>query len=174
MSNDFDKFLESIEGIEFENTSEDSIAKLKELFSGKLPDMLLETFEKHVPSDDVEFEDFVFYGIDRIIEENTDYVPGANIYPMGLFTFASTYDGDSIVFDSNNPSFPVYQCSHELLGDEEEISYYKNGSFQDLTFEYENVIKVSACLADSFEEFVTDLINGDAGTYSVTEMLEDL
>ena len=93
---------------------------------------------------------------------------------MGLFTFASTYDGDSIVFDSNNPSYPVYQCSHELLGDEEEISYYKNGSFQDLTFEYENVIKVSACLADSFEEFVTDLINGDAGTYSVTEMLEDL
>ena len=173
MKNDYNKFLEGLEGIEFVKTSDEDIARLKELFSDKIPEILLETYAEHVPADDVEFGDFVFYGIDRIIEENSDYVPGANIHPFGLFTFASTFDGDSICFDSNNSAYPVYQCSHELLGDEDEISIYKEGKFHDMPFTYENVIKVSACLADSFEDFATDLLNDDAGTYSVTEMLED-
>ena len=174
MSNKFDEFLSGIDGIKLENGSEKDIEKLKDIFSGNIPKELLETFIEHVPADDVEVGDCVFYGIDRIIEENKDYVPGANIYPFGLFTFASTFDGDSICYDSNNSDYPVYQCSHELLGDESEISIYKNGKFQDLPFTYDNIIKVSACLSDSFEEFVNDLINDDVETFSVTDMLKNM
>ena len=91
-----------------------------------------------------------------------------------MFTFASTFDGDSICFDSNNPDYPVYQCSHELLEAEDEISIYKNGKFQDFPFTYDNIIKVSACLANSFDEFVNGLINDDVETFSVTDMLKNM
>ena len=174
MSNTFDDLLKGIDGIEFQKTDEQDLAGLKDLFSGKIPGMMLETFSEHVPAEDVEYGDFVFYGIKRIIEENTDYIPGANIFPFGLFTFASTFEGDAIVFDSNDPEYPVYQCSHSLLDDEEEICFSKNGKIKSLPFSYENVIKVSARLADSFEGFVKRLINGDAGTYTITEMLENI
>ena len=80
MSNKFDEFLSEIDGIKLENGSEKDIEKLKDIFSGNIPKELLETFIEHVPAEDVEVGDFVFYGIDRIIEENKDYVPGANIY----------------------------------------------------------------------------------------------
>ena len=52
--------------------------------------------------------------------------------------------------------------------------YYKNGKFQDLPFTYDNIIRVSACLSDSFEEFVNDLINDDVETFSVTDMLKNM
>ncbi len=174
MSNIFDDLLKGIDGIKFQKTDDPEIARLKDLFSGKIPDMMLETFSEHVPAEDVEYGDFVFFGIERIIEENTDYIPGANIFPFGLFTFASTFEGDAIVFDSNDPEFPVYQCSHSLLDDEEEICFSKNGKIQSLPFSYENVIKVSARLADSFDGFVKRLISGDVGTYTITEMLEKI
>ena len=47
--------------------------------------MLAETYMKHIPAEDAESGEIVFYGIKRIIEENTDYVPGANIHPLGLY-----------------------------------------------------------------------------------------
>ena len=172
--NRLDEFLKGIDGIEFEKTSDTDIERLKKVFSGKMPDMLLEVFAEHAPAEDIDFGDFVFYGIERIIDENTDYIPGANISPFGLFTFASTFEGDAIVFDSNVPDYPVYQCSHSLLEDEEEIFFSKRGKMQSLSFSYENIIKVSARLAVSFDEFVTNLLNGNAGTYTVTDMLEDL
>ena len=71
MSNTFDDLLKGIDGIEFQKTDEQDLAGLKDLFSGKIPGMMLETFSEHVPAEDVEYGDFVFYGIKRIIEENT-------------------------------------------------------------------------------------------------------
>ena len=173
MANAFDEFLGSIDDISFEETSDEDYKKLSDLFSDTIPDMLAETYRKHVPAEDAESGEIVFYGIKRIIEENTDYVPGANIHPFGLYTFASSLNGDSIFFDSNDPLFPVYQCSPDLLGDGDEISFYKGG-MKSLPFDHDNVLKVSAKLSDSFEEFVSALIDDDIELFSISEMLEDL
>ena len=99
---------------------------------------------KHIPAEDAEYGDIVFYGIKRITEENTD-----------------------------DPLFPVYQCSPDLLGDEDEISFYKGG-MKSLPFDHDNVLKVSARLSDSFEEFVTALTDDDIELFSVSEMIKDL
>lgn len=171
MENQLYKFLESLNNISFEKATEKDREKLQELSSGKLPEIFREVYWETYPADNVEYGDFVFYGVERMCEENTDYIPGANLLPLGLFTFASTFDGDSICFDLNDSDFPVYQCSHSLLSGEEDITYYKD-KMHELPFNYENVIKVAPKLAESFDEFVRKLLSGEAITYSVTEMIE--
>ncbi|MBR1737578.1 MAG: SMI1/KNR4 family protein [Firmicutes bacterium] len=170
MNNPFLEYLESLDDIPFIMPTENDIEKLKQLSSCKLPAMFLEAYSRAVPADDIEYADFVYYGIDRIVDENTNYVPGANILPLGLFTFSSTLDGDSICFDINNPNYPVYQCSHSLLSDENEISYYKD-EMHNLPFNYENVVKVSPKLADSFDEFVAKLQSDEIEIFSVSEII---
>lgn len=174
MNNPFSKFLESLDNIIFTKPSEGDVEKILTLSSGKFPEMFIEVYSKTVPADDTEYNDFVFYGIDRIIDENTDYIPGANLLPLGLFTFSSTFDGDSICFDMNDPNFPVYQCSHSLLSGEDDISYSKGSEMYTLPFNYENVIKIAPKLADSFDEFIMKLQSGEAETFSVTDMIKRL
>lgn len=173
MKNQLYKFFESLEGISFISPTKNEIEKLKDLSSNKLPAIFLEVYSKAVPDDDVEYGDFVFYGIKRMIDENTKYIPGANLLPFGLFTFASTFDGDSICFDLNDTNFPVYQCSHTLLSGEDDISYYK-GKMHTLDFNYENILKVAPKLADNFDDFVCKLLSDEAETFSVTDMISML
>lgn len=172
MNNPFYNFLKSLEDVSFDTPDESGVKEIMTLSSGKLPKIFIECISKYVLADEVEYEDFVFYGIDRMVEENTDCVPGANLLPLGLFTFASTFDGDGICFDCNDSRFPVYQCSHSLVDGEDDISYYKNGKMYELPFNYENVIAVSPKLAISFDEFVSKLQSGEVETFSVSEMIE--
>ena len=160
MNNQFYRFLSSLEDISFRKPTGEELQKLKEISSGKLPGLFMEVYTTAMPEEDAEFEDFVFYGIERMYEENTDYIPGANILPFGLFTFASTFTGDAVCMDLNDPQFPVYLCSHEFLCDEEEICCYEE-KMEHLPFTYENVLKVSHKLADSFAEFVKLLAAGE-------------
>lgn len=173
MENQFYKFLKSLEGMEFTHPSNTDIEKIKILASNRLPSTFLDVYTKSVPKDDVAYKDFVFYGINRVIEENTAYIPGANILPLGLFTFASTLDGDSICFDTNSPSFPVFQCFHSLLSGEEDILWYKGGRHV-LPFNYENVLKIAPKLAETFDDFVLKLLSGKAETFSVSDIINNL
>ncbi len=173
MENDFFAFLNTLEGISFRKPTEEEMSKLRTISSTKLPDMFMEVYSNAMPADEVEFCDFVFYGIDRIIAENTDYIPGANIAPYGFFTFASTLDGDGICMDLNDSQFPVYQCSHSLLSNENKISYYKKKIIT-LEFNYENIIKFSPKLADGFSDFISKLIDDEVDTYSVIDIIKTL
>ena len=174
MSNSFLSFLESLENVTLENSPETAINMIRELSSDRLPAMLLETYAVSAPAEEAEFGDYVFYGIDRMIEENTDYVPGANLLPLGLFTFASTVDGDCICLDMKDPKFPVYQCSHSMHSGEDDISYSKNSKIYEMPFNYENVMKTAPRLADSFEEFVALLLDGNDEAYSVRDLIDRL
>lgn len=166
-------FLNGLKGASCENASEESINRLSELFDGKMPELLLDMYKEHVLTDEIGCGEIVLYGIDRIVDENNDYIPGANVHPLGLYTFASELDGDAICFDINDLAFPVYQCSHSLLEDEEEIYFSKDGEMKSLPFTYENVTRISHRLADSFEEFVEKLINDDLELYGVLDMIRE-
>lgn len=158
MDNIFFSFLKSIDGISFAKPNDVELLKFREISDG-LPDIIKEVYTNNMPAGEYEFSDFVFYDINRLYDENIDYVAGANIFPFGFFTFASTFDGDSICIDLNDSNLPVYQCSHELLGDETEIYDYEED--ESLEFNYDNIIKVSDRLADSFTEFINELLNKD-------------
>ncbi|MCM1506437.1 MAG: hypothetical protein NC177_04790 [Ruminococcus flavefaciens] len=157
MENIFLNFLKKIDGISFIKPNDDELLKFKEISSDRLPDIITEVYTTAMPDGEFEFSDFVFYGINRLYDENINYVAGANIFPFGFFTFASTFDGDSICIDLNDDNLPVYQCSHELLGDETEIYDYDKD--KSLDFNYDNIIKVSDKLAGSFTEFINDLLH---------------
>lgn len=174
MDNQLLSFLRSLDNVILDKPNESELQKIKELSSNRLPAVFLEAYSTAVPSDDIEFEDFVFYGLERMIEENTDYIPGANLLPLGFFTFASTFDGDCICFDMNDSNYPVYQCSHSLHSGEDDISYSKNSKFVEMIFNYENVKATVPMLAKDFEEFISLLQSGSATTFSVTDMIARL
>ena len=155
MENQLLCFLKSLDGAILDKPDESAIQRIKELSSDKLPAGFLEAFSVFAPTDDVEFGDLVFYGLEKMIEENTDYIPGANLQPIGFFTFASTFDGDSICFDLNDDHFPVYQCSHSMHSSEDDIMYYKNSKMVELRFNYDNIKATAPRLSNSFAEFIS-------------------
>ncbi|MBR3058268.1 MAG: SMI1/KNR4 family protein [Clostridiales bacterium] len=161
MVNGLDELISSADGIHFIETKPEDLEKLMDLYGRKIPDILYDYLKKHMPADNVKLQAgkaFVYYGIERIIEENTNTVPGRFLFPMGLYTFASCQNGDCICFDVNDPSFPVYVCSKLLLKGGNEISIYNGKDTRILSYEYKNVLHVSQCLGSSFEEFVTNMI----------------
>ncbi|MDO5156136.1 MAG: hypothetical protein Q4D51_09245 [Eubacteriales bacterium] len=172
MDNKFKAFFKSLEDTTLIESTEKEKERIISLTNNKMPETFWDFYSKEMPDDDIEFGDFEFYGLERMIEENEDAVPGYIVMKYGLFVFASTFDGDGICFDMTKENFPVYQCSHSLI-DEDEISYYK-GKMCELETNYESIIKVSPLLANSFDEFIDMLIKDTVETYSVTEIIEGL
>lgn len=156
----------------FAEATEAEMEQLTEIGKGKLPAELLEVYQTIMPNKNIEISDFVMYSVQRIKEENFDAVPGANIYPYGLFVFMSTLDGDAICIDLNDENGAIYQCSHSLLSNEERISFYKRNMVS-LDFTYENIIRCSVKLADSYRDFTEKLMNKKVYAYNVVRTVID-
>lgn len=169
MINKFIKYLNEIDSVMFEKADEKEIQHLEELGKRKLPKEFIRVYQEAMPIDEIEiYDDIVLYPFDRIEEENIGAVPGVNIYSYGLLIFASTLDGDGICIDLNDKNGAIYQCSHSLLEDEEEISFYK-GKMICKEFSYENIIKFSIKLADNYREFVEKIMDESLEIYDVIE-----
>ena len=165
----FIKYLKRKGKTQFTEAKEEEIQQLAEWGKGKLPEEFLYVYQNMMPKNVVGIKDIVIYPMERIKNENFHYVPGANIYPLGFFTFASGLDGDAICMDLNDESGSIYQCSHSLLADEEKISFYKNKMVH-LEFSYENVIRCSKKLADNYLEFTKELKKSRSITYDVVSI----
>ncbi len=110
--------------------------------------------------------------IDRIIEENTELVPGVFLSKIGIFVFAVTIGGNAVCIDTNDTKDGdpvVLIIDHSLLyfdadDYEEEVeieianlpSYIDEDDFtdEDFEFNYENVRKFVYKIEDSFVEFI--------------------
>jgi len=156
----------------FAPAKEEEIQQLVELGKGKLPNEFLEIYKNKMPEREIEIKDIVIYPMSRIKEENFNYIPGANIYPLGFLTFASTLDGDAICIDLNDKNGAVYQCSHSLLADGEKISFYTD-KMVSLEFSYENIIRCSVKLANSYMEFAKELRRGKIIAFNVVRFVID-
>lgn len=150
----------------FKGASEEDLKVLNDLGQGRLPEDIITFFSQAMPSKNVDMGGFVLYPVSRIHEENINYVPGAFIYPMGFFTFASSLDGDAVCVDITKENGCVYQCSHSLLS-EDGISFYKKQMVH-LELNYENIIKCSVKLADDFKHFINKIRTGKMDSYDVT------
>lgn len=168
----FIKFLKRKYKNSFVEATDNEMKQLTEFGKGKLPSELLEVYHTMMPNTNIEIGDFTMYPIQRIKAENFDAVPGVNIYPYGLFTFMSTYDGDAICIDLNNENGAIYQCSHSLLSDDKKIYFYKH-KMVNLEFTYENIIKCSVKLANNYREFIEKLIDKRLYAHSVVQTVID-
>lgn len=169
---DFMKFLKRRRKAKFAPAKEEEIQQLIKLGKEKLPNEFLEVYSNMMPEHEIEIKDIVIYPMSRIKEENFNCIPGVNIYPLGFFTFASTLEGDAICIDLNDEKRAVYQCSHSLLANGETISFYMN-QMVSLEFCYENIIRCSVKLANSYVEFTKKLLKGRIFAHNVVEYAID-
>ncbi|MCH5138321.1 leucine-rich repeat domain-containing protein [Clostridiaceae bacterium UIB06] len=165
------ELMDSYEKENFYVPSKEEISKLKELSSNKLPEEFLNGLSICAPSKVIERDSgFVLYPIERILEENQAAVPGINIFTHGFFTFAGTLDGDALCIDLKSKNKVVYLCSHSLLSDEKEISFYKDTiGMVTLPLNYENIKKCSIKLAISFEQFIEKIKNYELEPVNIIE-----
>lgn len=171
---EFVKYLSRKGKSNFSKATDEEMKQLEEWGKGKLPKEFLYVYQNMMPTGVLTIKDIRIYGMERIKAENFDYVPGANIYPLGLFTFASAMDGDAFCIDLNDETGSVYQCSHSLLSDENEIRVYGFGRTKNLEFTYENVIGCSMKIADNYREFTEVLRKRRSISYDVESYAADM
>lgn len=155
----------------FRQATDEEIAQLKELAKYKLPEEFVALFRSAMPTEAVEVSSITFYPLERIIAENTAYVPGVNVAHYGLFAFASTDDGDPVCIDLVNEPHTIWHCPHELLSDGEQIYFYKKEPIA-LPFNYDTVTDFSGCIGEDLDEFLEMLITNTIELYTVTEIID--
>ena len=79
-----------------------------------LPSSVVDFYRAFEPASCIEINGVRLWPIPQIIEENRDYVPGADLFPHGLVVFATTVFGDVYCFDLSEKGPPVVLMSHEL------------------------------------------------------------
>lgn len=99
---------------EFRNASDEDISSLVKL---NIPDYFVEFIKDFEPLQRTFVGDVRLLPINEIIEENEDYVPGADIYPKGFTVFASTITGDAYCFDMTEKNklgeYDIYYADHD-------------------------------------------------------------
>src|SRR6202008_241498 len=95
----------------FRPASIEAIAQLQAL---AVPDNVLEFYRLYEPAGCAEIHDVRLWPISEVIEENRNYVPGANLVNHGLVVFATTVFGDTYCFDISERGPPVVLMSHEV------------------------------------------------------------
>jgi hypothetical protein len=90
---------------------------LQKLTDFGAPKSLLDFYRQHEPRLEAEIGQVRLQNIFGIIQENTMYVPGADLYGYGLFAFATTIYGDAYCLDLNTDAGkddpPVVIMTHE-------------------------------------------------------------
>ena len=153
----------------FAPATEDEMKQLQELCDDKMPEDMCKFFSECMPQEEVKLGGYMLYPLSRILEENTNYVPGCIIKPLGFVTFASTLDGDAVALDITKPDGHVYQCSHSLIS-EDGLSFYAKKTMVHYDLNYENIIKCSIKIAkNGFCGFITLAKYGYVGNDSVTD-----
>ena len=155
----------------FREATEEEIAALKGLAKYELPEEFVELFCHAMPTEEVKVSSITFYPLARIIAENTQYVPGVNVFPYGLFAFASTADGDPVCIDLVHDTHTIWHCPHELLSDGGEIDFYKEELIS-LPFNYDTITDFSGCIGEDLDEFLEMLITRTIELYTVTEIID--
>ncbi len=129
-------------GVAFRPGSTSDLARLQAL--GAPPDVLA-FYRKYEPADCAEIAQARLWPIQHVLEENSDYVPGAYLHPRGFVVIGTTEFGDVYCLDLSDPGPPVVLMSHELLYDELSL---------------EEIRALRKPVAATFEEFVGKFADG--------------
>ena len=113
-----------------------SASDLAQLRALGAPPTLVAFYELFEPAEGIEFKQVRIWPASRIVEENRDYVPGADLHHHGYVVFATTEYGDTYCFDPSEPGPSVIIMTHEVSFDElaaDEIKKYRKVVAADFT-----------------------------------------
>jgi hypothetical protein len=96
-----------------------------------VPEELLVFYKKRNPCDEMELGEIRLNSVEEIIEENTNYVPGYVICPLGYVVIATNIYGDAFCLNLNNVDdygqpevvFVDHDLVDENIKDPEDVAY---------------------------------------------------
>ena len=98
--------------IELGTASESTVEQLRTLGA---PQQVLDFYRQHDPRECAQIKFARLWPAKELIEENTNYVPGADLRPRGLFVVGTTGSGDAYCIDLRPGSTnQVVLMSHEI------------------------------------------------------------
>jgi hypothetical protein len=137
------KITDDIASILKEDFKKPSVEDIKKLESIKLPNYFIEFIKIIEPQSRVFLGDVRLLPIQEIIEENEDYVPGADVYPSGFTVFASSISGDAYCFNMNEIN---------KLGEHDIYFVDHDEDFSEAT--PDSIKQITEFISSSFEEFI--------------------
>jgi hypothetical protein len=140
---DLKKIADSIASILKEGLKKQTEDDTKKIESLKLPNYFIEFIKMIEPESRVFVGEVRILPIQEIIEENEDYVPGADVYPLGFTVFASSITGDAYCFNMNEVNkfgeHDIYFVDHDE-------------DFNEATSD--SIKQITKFISSSFEEFI--------------------
>ncbi len=136
-------------GVQLGPPSQEQLEKLSAL---NPPESLLSFYEQYAPNAEIQIGNVRLQTIDGLIEESTNYVPGADLRPHGFITFATTICGDAYCTDSEESKShdpPIVIMAHEV-------------SFEEM--DRATVLSARKHVAGSLEEFLTRFLSESLDT----------
>jgi hypothetical protein len=98
--------------VPFRPCAPEDLAALRDLGA---PPALLELYRDHEPAGCAELHDARLWPAADLVEENTRFVPGADLHPRGIFVVGTTLFGDTYCIDTRpNGGGQVILMSHDV------------------------------------------------------------
>jgi hypothetical protein len=143
--------IESESGTQLGPAAKDALNRLRAL---GLPSSVVAFYERFEPAACAEIDGVRLWPIADVLEENRDYVPGADISTHGFIVFATTTFGDAYCLDLGDEPPRVVLMSHEV---------------QYSGMERREIAKYAKPIADKFEDFITSFIDSDLDQEPIDE-----
>lgn len=120
-----------------------NVEEIDELSELNMPDYFIDFYSEYVPIFCTFIGSIKLIPPDDLVEENTNCVPGADVYKTGFTVFASTEEGNAYCFDMNSKN---EEDEHDIYL----ISCTVN--FENTSYEY--IIRNSKFIGASFKDFI--------------------
>jgi hypothetical protein len=151
MNDELHRAIATKSGVELRPATEGDLRELRNL---NAPEDAIAFYREAEPTRCAEIKRIRLWPITKVVEENTDYIPGCYVQQYGYVVFSTTIYGDTYCFDLNSAtstaSAPIVLLSHEVI---------------DETTTEEQVRAMAKAIAPDLQTFLTAFV---AGTLDMT------
>jgi hypothetical protein len=113
-----DELAERLRGAAQVDLKPASRPDLEKLAALGVPEDLMAFYRRFEPTECADLGDVRLWPITEIVGENTDFVPGAYLFPKGFVVFSTTSFGDTFCFRRSVRDSGVLLFSHEIWYEE--------------------------------------------------------
>ena len=103
-------------------------AELNYLKSLNLPGDVVNFYSQYSPVDTIEINKIRLLPIAEIINENTNYIPGYILSPLGFCVVASTIEGDVYCIRNSTNDYDIVIASHDEIYEGQSMDETLNGT----------------------------------------------
>ena len=95
-----------------------------------LPKEVLDFYNDFAPADIIEINAIRLLPISEVVEENTNYIPGYLLTPLGFCVIATTIEGDVYCINNTSSLYNIVIASHDEIYEGQEVDEILKGTRQ--------------------------------------------